>query len=380
MVGVLTAPPRSDSMPSPLHTHTQREEDELREFELLEQAAQEASFSSQSSLVSQTLNNDSLPPPTDTPTHPVLPGLETLKGETLESAISPLSTTTGLDLHSEGWSTPLSTPPSPSLSPAEVLDETLKALPDPGIQFNDEEPWESFSLGSPRTHPSPGMFSSLSNRRDRHVSSDLVSWSSPVRREQLDQCRQAVFTSHLPASSINARPQGVPTQPATVADNTLHTACTLTQDSTSTTTAHIYMENAPRPSPSHLPPPSALVSKLFPALRREREDAQRQAMIDIVGPSSTSPVHSLSSASAEDSGQSTEDSGKGSMVSLPASEELRQKLCQLETEIERFRAENAALQKLREEKEKVRDSVRVHRTLHSGAGSDTVVLLNHISV
>ena len=52
------------------------------------------------------------------------------------------------------------------------------------------------------------------------------------------------------------------------------------------------------------------------------------------------------------------DSGKGSLAagSLATSvmnEELRRKLCQLETEIERFKSENAALERLRKEKEEV---------------------------
>jgi hypothetical protein len=52
------------------------------------------------------------------------------------------------------------------------------------------------------------------------------------------------------------------------------------------------------------------------------------------------------------------DSGKGSLAAGSSAtsvmnEELRRKLCQLETEIERFKSENASLERLRKEKEEV---------------------------
>ena len=49
------------------------------------------------------------------------------------------------------------------------------------------------------------------------------------------------------------------------------------------------------------------------------------------------------------------DSGKGSSLSSASllGDELRVKLCQLETEIERYRAENGKLERLRREREEV---------------------------
>ncbi len=300
----------------------QVEEEELREFELLELAAQNISLSSPSPLP---------PEPCATPTLCLPSG-------------PPLNQPTSWTIDGEGGVAEAPPTVGEPGSDSEVdLDDTLRPSQAVDMQFSDEEPWESFAQGSPQAHGAP---CSPSPNRDGHTHPPPT-WASPVRREVLDQGGETIRASPLPAPSLTQPPVAA----MTGADPTL----------THTPVPHLTQELPARPS---LPPPSALVSKLFPALRKEREDARRQARDSLVGPTSSSHLQSSSSASFQssegsgrgtgDSHYSTGDSGRGSVVSPPPlGEELRQKLCELETEIERFRAENAALGKLRGQKEKV---------------------------
>ncbi len=309
----------------------QLEEKELREFELLEQAAED-SFSSQSSLLAQPLGSSStsaLLPRTDSPL-----GLRSDPSQPTDSIRPEAETPPSSRGSSEG--------------PETDLDETLKPSLAADMQFSDEDPWESFAQSSPQAHRAP---SSPSPSRGRPA--PRPSWASPVKRELLDQWGRTVSASPLPAPSLSCQPPVASHSLTEVETATHHPA--LAPPHTSIPVPPLAQDEPPHLS--HLPPPSALVSKLFPALRKEKDDSRRQAIEGVVGPPSNSPLQSLSSTSTEGSGRGTEDSGRGSVVSSAMSEELRQKLCQLETEIERFRSENAALAHLRDKKEHVSECV-----------------------
>ena len=124
------------------------------------------------------------------------------------------------------------------------------------------------------------------------------------------------------------------------------------------TTEHAQFQQLPAQSTTEhaqfqqLPPPSALVARLFPALKKEKRPLD--LAVNPKKPKSSHVEDKVPSPTSSVGG----DSGKGSMTagSSAASvmnEELRRKLCLLETEIERFKSENASLEKLRKEREEV---------------------------
>ena len=362
---------------------SQLEEVELREFEMLEMAAEECSFYSQCSV--NPMNN---PTPLRQVTTPIAESPEVTTPIEESPLASPLAKSpelgylhigTGPELcylqsvemgrsgENEGDS---ASPPSSFTSPLrekEDLDETLKPSLATDIDFNDEEVWESFNHGSPSTHSSQQSSApTILATPERPLVA--ASWTSPVRREQLDHWGKTVFSSPVAAATLHGRDLPIPSHSngkvSPVASMELINvtnsssghplpvgtvpAFSIFQRSSDTAEDHT------KPTLiSNLPPPSALVSKLFPALRKEREESRKQDLPDIKPPSAVKSISQSSSYS------SIQDSGRDSMVSsaVPMNEELRQKLCQLETEIERFRAENTALERLRMQKEQVATEV-----------------------
>ena len=385
---------------------------------MLERAADENSFSSQNSLVMQVLTSGhpltlepQLPKPHPSTSHPrsgtespltrVTTGREhpsemkTVHQSKRTGCISnqgDIQSTPGIrNRNCDPISPPVcNSPPLSDSSCEEDLDETLKPSLATGVEFNDEEAWESFNQGSP-----------LAGRGQQSVSSGSVTpdgsvlgapWSSPVKRERLDHQGRTVFSSPLPTATFygstaaehaaNDLSRGIrPSRSAETNDKILtagreslssaslqqnpslsSSSATLLQ-SWSTTAETKPPDRPTKSSLAHLPPPSALVSKLFPALRKEREESKKQALQQLhvtttATPGSSSLLRSLSTTSQDsgrDSGRSSTPSPPSSSSSVPVAmnEELRQKLCQLETEIERFRAENANLEKLRFQKEQV---------------------------
>jgi len=118
----------------------------------------------------------------------------------------------------------------------------------------------------------------------------------------------------------------------------------------------------------HITPPSALVSKLFPALRRDREESEKQALSQMVTTSSSTPTSGPVTMKEDRSPPASSP-----VVQVPMNEELKQKLCQLETEIERFRGENAALERLKREKGEV--SIYTNLQLYRWNESDISYLI-----
>ncbi|XP_071337565.1 centrosomal P4.1-associated protein [Trachinotus anak] len=95
------------------------------------------------------------------------------------------------------------------------------------------------------------------------------------------------------------------------------------------------------PDPPPLPPASQLMTRLFPSLKPKAQNAPLPPPAASVAPESKKP--------AEETGQQVQ------------SRQLRERLVELEIEIERFKKENAALTKLRQENEKNQENLRKER-------------------
>ncbi|KAI3356056.1 hypothetical protein L3Q82_017325 [Scortum barcoo] len=95
----------------------------------------------------------------------------------------------------------------------------------------------------------------------------------------------------------------------------------------------------PDPPPSPPPPASQLMTRLFPLLKPKAQNA----------PLPPPPPPKSKQPPEEDTGQQVQ------------SRLLRERLVELEIEIERFRKENAALTKLRQENEKIQENLRKER-------------------
>ena len=206
------------------------------------------------------------------------------------------------------------------------LDDTLKGSPSlaKGVEFDDNEAWESISQEPPnfqlsRSH-SQGSASSV-------TSSDGIFQSSSSPRHY-------------------GIPKALELEPESLTNHACH--------------QHLVEEPVTKESSSLPPPPptSALVAKLFPALRKVEDKKPPPSHLpesqeNIV--KAPSPV----SSSGGDSGFSGGCDGSRLNAAIPPmsvgiSEELRQKLGQLEMEIERYRKENHNLETLRKEREQVR--------------------------
>ena len=344
----------------------QLEKDELEEFELLEMAAEDCSFSSQCSLVAGIVNKSD--PLTSSPEIPQ-PAVEGPQSLLENGALSLAGANKPVDLiHQSDESRGLSHdfgdattkhPPSNYAARSEIaptssprystteedsdcsLDETLKPSLAAGVVFSDEEAWESFTHGSPAAHAGQRTVLNGAATPERGTS-----WASPVKREQLDQWGRTVFSSALPASSLhhhNPSPENVHMKELPAVSPPLPAVAMQKFDNHPQSSDPVPMSTL-----ASLPPPSALVSKLFPALRREREESGKQGLSQMVTTSRSTPT-SNPVLMQEDRSPSV----PSPVVQVPMNEELKQKLCQLEIEIERFRGENAALERLKREKEEV---------------------------
>ena len=345
-------------------------------------AAEESSFSSQCSLVEGIMNrNNSLTSSSEIP-QPLEEVLQNLSAGAHKSAgkmdFSEVQQNRnhsqhgeqGPNHHGRNESTPHSSPQHPAEeedndSTDGGLDETLKPSLAAGVMFSDEEAWESFTHGSPVTLKGQKVVSSGATTPER--ATVCTTWASPVNREQLDKLGRTIFSSLLPASSIhNSYPTNIhPKEPAPLSQRLPAAAPPITSHGQSSPSPdqplhRQYQRESTIPglennsqsresAQTNLPPPSALVSKLFPALRKEREESRRQVVPPMVATSSRS-------VSAPNPSFVTTQGDTGPPVPSPIvtmNEELKQKLCQLESEIERFRGENATLERLRREKEEV---------------------------
>lgn len=344
---------------------------ELQEFELLEEAAN-MSYSSQLSLFNE-------PPPKQQ--HADLSGQLPRPGDTSRPSatddLMPVSDPCPEQERREELQAALR-----DKVDAEDLDETLKFSPSlaRGVEFNDEEAWESFSHGSPaqstssrrRTESGESSDTTLSHHPPSPPSPCEGVWKSPVKREVLvggslnvplpppavqefdgrlesgrDGGKRRVMAAAVERHRV---PSGLGygltrTSNGVNISGDKHSSTQLPQG--------LIQSLAPAEPDGELslpPPPSALVSKLFPVLRRVEEPRKvskpsRQASEASTNSSPSSPVSSVEG-----------DSGIRSLSSansVAVGEEVRGKLAQLEEEIARYRVENTSLERLRKEREDV---------------------------
>ena len=307
------------------------------------------------------------------------------------------------------------------------LNDTLKGSPSLAykVEFDDNEEWESFNHGSP--HLDDSMNRSESQNSPSSSRAHMTSWKSPVRREHCmggnDDMRSSVrtYAEGRPGESVHAQCLKFDTAVRDTLDNSMaysadptdcrvkylscleacgtvqrlpcehdernsliasdKNACLTSFDEYSpvqTSEPQILNQYAPNYRHSDvpmqmsvptvfkepIPPPSALVSRLFPVLRRQENRNGRTSLAPLTYPDSsvTLPLsgssenpNAVKTSSPESSTGGESGFRSHSSSSTIVSDELRQKLHQLEEEIARYRTENANLDRLRMEREEVRN-------------------------
>ena len=363
---------------SPSISSKQVESEELREFEMLEEAAN-MSFSSQLSLFN------------DPPKHPsrrtVARKDHTNSRAKGASSVIPSRITENLVPQSAMKLSPVLTTYHPEpvsddeQDKSEDLDETLKFSPSlaKGMEFNDEEAWESFSHDSPQSRhrtESSGSDTTLPHHSPYHGSEI---WSSPVKKELLgrpagfavqhqavpqrdvartfkDSPRRENYITAIERSKVVAAPelhssassQPIGSQVSEPAELGVHPHFHTTELGSRSSNSSSSSSDGIESAHGTLPPPSALVSKLFPVLRRVEEQPNTKARGISEGHMPLFKSPSPLSSTEGDSGIRSISS-----TSIALSEDLKYKLTQLEEEIARYRSENASLEKLRKEREEV---------------------------
>ncbi len=197
------------------------------------------------------------------------------------------------------------------------LDDTLKYSPSlaKGVEFNDEEAWESFSH-SPQSRcraESSGSDTTLPNKSPTRK----IFRKSPVNEDSYGDGESSDAVS--PDSAISSRQSLAQfSEPEAFLQSSNH---------------HSLNPNMEPPSKHSFSRPSSLISKLFPA----------------IAPIAKAPVVDIPSPVSSSGG----DSGVHSSTSMSISEDFKSKLNQLEEEIKRYTFENTSLDKLRKEREEV---------------------------
>lgn len=352
------------------------ENEELREFEMLEEAAN-MSFSSELSLFNDLPKHLPFRQPVtkSTGTSGMLPPE---RSETVVSKPTVIPDQGGLTTYHPELVKENENEHNASVD----LDETLKFSPSlaKGVEFNDEEAWESFSHGSPQSrHRTESSGSDVTLSHLSPLSQSGV-WRSPVKKEVLG--RTAGFTAiceldknpdegaeydlgrGFKGTNSGSRVAAVERykvveSPGMAGGSISAYTHTHVREQTDYHTAgnprsHVSepgdsgnsssrSSGIEQPVQSSLPPPSALVSKLFPVLRRVEEQPNTK-------PGNAPLVKTPSPISSTEG-----DSGIRSLssTSVALSEDLKYKLTQLEEEIARYRSENASLEILRKEREDV---------------------------
>ena len=386
---------------------------------MLERAAQESSFSSQCSIVMRALGNSvlssspkslhpinkslsrnrdgrslSLSPVDKRSVTPQLLTTDNTKLTELQNANSisslpidlktPLQNETCTSLNSrksmitsDRGSIPATTVLLPAVQEDDEdsdLDSTLRSKHE--YQFGDEEEWDSFNAETPKqikplsyvTKKSPitspgqyigqngatvndtiaknGNFVNGGPGRVRKVcilppaskmevvnSSD--SDSTDTENSDIEYPIIQSQSQHIPMSTSSHLTSSVQTTSSPT------TVCTSSNTASSSITSSTYLAT--------LPPPSTLVAKLFPSLKKERDTAKAKMLEKV----------STSAQQTNSTKRTPPPADTPPTLSLPngLDVQVKEKLAQLEREIERFKTENAALEKLHIEKEEVERSV-----------------------
>ncbi|XP_065891295.1 centromere protein J-like isoform X2 [Dysidea avara] len=264
--------PSDDSFVVRQQQHNLKEVKDLEEFEMLEKAAENISFSSQSSLVMRVVGRI--------------------------NQAHPHSTTPDQDS--------LSSKCSSSGEEDKVADETLRGTTPP-VVFDDEEAWESCNQSNVSDDAS-------------HLTSSIEELGHPVVAST-PPMKGKTSPTHC---DINTSDQDQPINPL----NSLIQDQVIGQDQIESTSneAHVISHPVELLQQNVVPslPTSNLIKKLFPALGSEKYVA---------------PIPSVNREKEE------------SPRTVSLKEELETKRCQLEIEIDRLKRENAAIGKLRLERE-----------------------------
>ncbi|XP_060731667.1 centromere protein J isoform X1 [Tachysurus vachellii] len=299
-----------------------REHVELGEFELLERAADEFSFSSNSSFVNTLLRRDGRrlsSTPVKSPPKSSFPD-------------SRLDDRTDLnEAHS---------PPVPSADSAAVIEEASARTDEVTSECSgDEQTEESDSSACDNTvfhQPEPFSLQVSAPPYDKRSYQDRDGAESPDADEEsyrdstlADGGGHVEFddddTWHEPENSVSS-PEKMDDQP----DRVLKRKIAISKGAERDRCSNSPVDREPGP-----PPTCQLVAKLFPALKPKPCPPPPPEVPD-------SDVHSEQGAG-----------DKNSRSSL-----LRERLVELETEIERFKKENAALSRLKQENQEIRDNLR----------------------
>lgn len=329
------------------------EQEELEEFELMEQLADESSFSSQCSLVRKMMTkggsqqsgehrtvsqrdihrmDDSLPP--NESQNVTLTDDETQDDDTI-STLSDVQSIGSDQQHNGGF-----------MSAGRLSSHAI------GVEFDDEDTWEE---GRPQINAGAGPITStppvktiIARQRkvyrpskqyslDRYESSDQAEGSAVQynKRENFSEQQRSGFVKPVEVSHSSSVDDD--DADSTLVSETTHPGIE-PEIPVKTNSEHNSPGSVLRPELTSPPPMSALVSKLFPSLGSNRSQQKHSLQ--------QSPVKAAKPVSVvRESGLTRSDE-----VSAVA---VKQKLVELETEIERFKRENLAVAKLKEEREKV---------------------------
>ena len=191
--------------------------------------------------------------------------------------------------------TPLQAGQARELTEAAAESERVQSLA-AGLVFSDDEEWESFR----RDSPPPSH--TVSSQPRTESSGSPSPWTSPVKQQS---------STPLPLSPTHT--SSPPPQP--------HSSHSSTEDLTRETTPSL----------------TGLTLKLFPALKQRKEELKPQIKSCKVQHPDEKATHPVATP-----------------TQCPNESEVRERMSQLESEIERFRSLNSRLEQQTREKEEVR--------------------------
>ena len=221
------------------------------------------------------------------------------------------------------------------------LDSTLKQ----SDKFNDEEAWESFAEDTPKRKVAPVTHEIHSDSGD---STDIAANNRPVPFPVKTGPVRKMRVLNEPANdnaSISHNP--TPLSDFSLTNDRLPQTTIESEDTGKDYRTDIQRSHLYNPE---LPPPSALVAKLFPSLRKERDNAKSKYLQAVETP----PKH-ISHQRMPVPVKTTPipliNNGNTPASNVGLDEQVKDKLDQLESEITRFKEENTALDVLRKERE-----------------------------
>eukprot|EP00118_Oscarella_pearsei_P008466 m.43726 g.43726 ORF g.43726 m.43726 type:complete len:938 (+) comp33471_c0_seq1:246-3059(+) len=283
------------------------EKEELDEFEMLEQAAGETSFSSQCSLVQAVISRAAAS------------GDQQRKEERPFQPGQPPTSENKDGSHESVSEASLSDPGDSTLLDNSDNEKTLCFTPGHALDFDDQDAWddEERETEAQTQNGRPVSFSQLpfsvkrTQRKVYHPPSQGSSLSESLKEASEESSLGCDDSDDNSDDSMFRAPGSVGESPVA---------------------AHKMASS---------PPTSSLMAQLFPALQKKKD--VRQVPVAQTGnlPVGNERVMGTKGASLRDRGQ--EDPSTGA---------FRDKLTDLEKEIKRFKAENAAVAKIREEREK----------------------------